>query len=203
MYEVNTGEFQRQSPSLCFFLWIICSLFCFVGGGTFLWNKNTDYFVSKMSVILDISGSKQMYVCAQSPSRIQLCDPMDCGPPASTVHEIFQARILEWVGIFFSWASSWPRDWTRISCLLHWQAHSLPLHHLGNPAKQVHNSNRFVSYSWGGKLGIFEALEAFFLFLKRGYFGKREKVNAVEGWEGIRKIAVLHIRNRGNLQLVL
>ena len=26
-----------------------------------------------------------------------LCDPMDCSPPGSSVHEILQARILEWV----------------------------------------------------------------------------------------------------------
>ena len=26
-----------------------------------------------------------------------LCDPMDCSLPASFVHEIFQARVLEWV----------------------------------------------------------------------------------------------------------
>ena len=31
--------------------------------------------------------------------------------------------------------SSWPRDWTCISCrLLHWQADSLPLYHLGSPS---------------------------------------------------------------------
>ena len=28
--------------------------------------------------------------------------PMDCSPPGSSVHGILQARILEWVGIFFS-----------------------------------------------------------------------------------------------------
>ena len=28
-----------------------------------------------------------------------LCDPMDCSPPGSSVHEIFWARILEWVAI--------------------------------------------------------------------------------------------------------
>ena len=28
-----------------------------------------------------------------------LCDPMDCSPPGSSVHGIFQARILEWVAI--------------------------------------------------------------------------------------------------------
>ena len=36
----------------------------------------------------------------------QLClthsDPMDCSLPGSSVHEIFQARILEWVAIAFS-----------------------------------------------------------------------------------------------------
>ena len=31
-----------------------------------------------------------------------LCDPMDCSPPASSVHGIFQARVLEWVAIAFS-----------------------------------------------------------------------------------------------------
>ena len=30
------------------------------------------------------------------------CDPVDCGPPGSSVHGILQARILEWVAISFS-----------------------------------------------------------------------------------------------------
>ena len=44
-----------------------------------------------------------------------LCDPMDCSPPGSSVHGIFQARILEWVAISFSRGSSRPRDWTWVS----------------------------------------------------------------------------------------
>ena len=44
-----------------------------------------------------------------------LCDRMDCNPPGSSVHEIFQARILEWVAVSFSRGSSQPRDQTRIS----------------------------------------------------------------------------------------
>ena len=28
-----------------------------------------------------------------------LCDPMDCGPPGSSVYGILQARILEWVAM--------------------------------------------------------------------------------------------------------
>ena len=44
-----------------------------------------------------------------------LCDPVDCIPPGSSVHGILQARILEWVAIFFSRRYSWPRDWTQVS----------------------------------------------------------------------------------------
>ena len=31
-----------------------------------------------------------------------LSDPMDCGPPGSSIHGIFQARVLEWGAIAFS-----------------------------------------------------------------------------------------------------
>ena len=31
-----------------------------------------------------------------------LCDPMDCSPPGSSIHVIFQARVLEWSAIAFS-----------------------------------------------------------------------------------------------------
>ena len=40
---------------------------------------------------------------------------MDCSPPGSSIHGIFQARVLEWVAISFSRGSSWPRDWTQVS----------------------------------------------------------------------------------------
>ena len=54
-----------------------------------------------------------------------LCDPMNCTSPGSSVHEISQARILEWVAISFSRGSSRPKDWTHVSCigrqiLYHW-----------------------------------------------------------------------------------
>ena len=46
-----------------------------------------------------------------------LCNPTDCGPPGSSVHGIFQARILEWVAICSSRGSSPPRDWTHFCCV--------------------------------------------------------------------------------------
>ena len=33
---------------------------------------------------------------------LTLSDPMDCSPPGSSVHGIFQARVLEWGAIAFS-----------------------------------------------------------------------------------------------------
>ena len=57
-----------------------------------------------------------MCVC-QSLSLVRLCDPIDCSPPASPVHGILQARILEWVVIPFSRGSSLPRNWNQISCI--------------------------------------------------------------------------------------
>ena len=46
-----------------------------------------------------------------------LCNPMDCILPSSSVHGIFQARVLEWIAISFSRGSSQPRDQTLVSCI--------------------------------------------------------------------------------------
>ena len=56
-----------------------------------------------------------------------LCDPMDCSPQDSSVHGIFQARILEWVAISSS-KGIFPTQGSN-PCLLHllpWQVDSLP-----------------------------------------------------------------------------
>ena len=48
---------------------------------------------------------------------LTLCGPMDCSPPGSSVHGIFQARILEWVAISFSRGFSRPRDGSQVSSI--------------------------------------------------------------------------------------
>ena len=53
-------------------------------------------------------------------SCLTLCDPTDCSPPGSSVHRVFQTRILEWAAISSSRGSSWPRDQTHISCIGSW-----------------------------------------------------------------------------------
>ena len=61
-----------------------------------------------------------------------LWDPMDCIPSGFSVYGILQARTLEWVAISFSRGSSQPTD-----LILHWQADSLPVHHLGSPYQEL------------------------------------------------------------------
>ena len=38
-------------------------------------------------------------LCLVSQLCLTLCDPMNCSPPGSSVHETLQARILEWVAV--------------------------------------------------------------------------------------------------------
>ena len=57
-----------------------------------------------------LSFSQRGLLCVKACSVTQSCptpcDPMDCTPPSSFVHGIFQAGILEWVVISFSRGSS-------------------------------------------------------------------------------------------------
>ena len=55
--------------------------------------------------------------CLVAKLCLTLCDPIDWSLPGSSVHGIVQARILEWGAISSSRGSSWPRDWTHVSCL--------------------------------------------------------------------------------------
>ena len=57
-------------------------------------------------------------LCAQSYPA--LCKPMHCSLPGSSVHGIFQARILEWVAITSSRGSPQVGDQIRVSCSVGW-----------------------------------------------------------------------------------
>ena len=61
--------------------------------------------------------------CSVTQSCLTLRDPKDCSLLVSSVHEISQARTLEWVAISFSRGSPWPRDRTHVSyvsCIGRW-----------------------------------------------------------------------------------
>ena len=80
-------------------------------GAIIIITKNT---ISKLRIICTLG----LYVCAESlQSCLTLCNPIDCSLPGSSVHGILQARTLEWVAMPSSRGSSWPRDWTCISCI--------------------------------------------------------------------------------------
>ena len=71
-------------------------------------------------------------------------------PPGSSVHGSLQAGTLEWVAVPSSRRSSKPRDRTLISCLLLWQAGSLPL----APPKKPVISPMDHQFSWFPPLQI-------------------------------------------------
>ena len=72
--------------------------------------------------------------------------PMGCSLPGSSVHEFFQAIVLEWIAISFSRDSSQPRDWTWVSCIVDrrftfWATREVP-------------GVWFSSYQWRDKIDL-------------------------------------------------
>ena len=50
---------------------------------------------SVLCICISAAAAKSLQSC------LTLCDPMDCSPPGSSIHGIFQARVLEWGAIAF------------------------------------------------------------------------------------------------------
>ena len=50
-------------------------------------------------------------------SCLILCESTDCSLPASSVHGLLWARILEWVAFLFSKGSSQSKDGTQVFCI--------------------------------------------------------------------------------------
>ena len=61
-----------------------------------------------------------VHACLVAQYCVTLCNPRDCSLPGSSIHGIFQARILAWVSIPYSRGSSWISGWTCLLLLLHW-----------------------------------------------------------------------------------
>ena len=59
-------------------------------------------------------GLEPVSMCAKAFSRVRLCDPTDHSPPGSSVHDILQARILEWIAMPSSRESPEPNPSSRI-----------------------------------------------------------------------------------------
>ena len=76
-------------------------------------------------------------VCTHLQTHLSVCDPpLDCSLPGSSVHGIFQARILEWIDISSMLQGVFPTQGSKPH-LWHWQVDSLPLSHLGSSPYQI------------------------------------------------------------------
>ena len=89
-------------------------------------------FNNGLNILLWVHHLSFIYLCvlvAQSCPTFH--DPMDCSPQGSSVHGILQARILEWVAIPFSRASSQPRDLLHCRQILYRLSHQESIYILG------------------------------------------------------------------------
>ena len=84
---------------------------------------SAEAWLGEFWALLEGNGNPLQYSCLEN--------PMDCSPPGSSVLGIFHARVLEWVAISFS-KGIFPTQGSNPH-LLHWQAGSLRLSHLGCP----------------------------------------------------------------------
>ena len=80
--------------------------------------KNKTISLSHFAIHMKLTQyCKSLCGCSVAQLCLTLCGPVGCSWPGSSVHGIFQKRVLEQVASSSSRASSWPRDWTRISCI--------------------------------------------------------------------------------------
>ena len=92
-----------------------------------------------------MSPASSVYACVFS--HVQLFVTINCSPPGSSERGIFQARILEWVVISFS-RGIFPTQGLNphLLCLLHRQADSLPLSHLGSLGREAPRNAFLIDY---------------------------------------------------------
>ena len=98
-----------------------------------------------------------LWICAKSFQLCpNLCDSMDSSPPGSSVHGLFQARILEWVAMSSSRGSSWPRNRTRICCVsciagtffTHWGTWEAPAKDIAGLLGGTQKTDSTFSFWW-------------------------------------------------------
>ena len=80
------------------------------------WHARVSWQTPALCPLPHVTSDLPYVTIARTPSCVQLWDPVDCSLPGSSVHGIFQARILEWVTMSFSRGSSQPKDQTWVSC---------------------------------------------------------------------------------------
>ena len=90
-----------------------------------------------------IRAGAQLFMCVWL-----FVTPWTVNLPGSSVHGVIQERIVEWVAVSSSRASSWPRDWTLL-CLLHCRRVLYLQSHQGSTSKTY-----WTGMKVGAMLGI-------------------------------------------------
>ena len=103
--------------------------------------NSTQHFTYKINV--DVFSQSR---CVLSHFSLTLCNPMEYSPPGSSVHGIFQARMLEWIAISYSKGSSRPRDqaWSLVSPALAGRFFTAVLPRKPKQSK-IFGANRFLA----------------------------------------------------------
>ena len=73
--------------------------------------------INRQRRVCNSPWGKKPHCCWVDKSCPTLCDPMDCSPPGSSVHWIFQARILEWICRFHLQGIFLTRNQSCVSCI--------------------------------------------------------------------------------------
>ena len=75
------------------------------------WRESRFRMNQKLSTTMGVPTARPKSICSQLPVCFVIsdsCDPMDCSSQGSSVHGLFQARILEWVAVYHSRGSPNP-----------------------------------------------------------------------------------------------
>ena len=72
--------------------------------------EKTTKLIQKQNAPIEAESTPFSFKCMHAQPCPTLRKSMDCSPPGSSVHRIFQVRILEWVAIYSARESSRPRD---------------------------------------------------------------------------------------------
>ena len=119
VFSLHTWKVRSWSDEVYsfFFSWgAMISWISAIKGGSSKLIWLCDNHRTTVSPVIQIRPDLHACVCWLSRfCSVQLCDPMVCSPPGSSVHGILQARILEWVAMPSSRGSSLSRDRTDIS----------------------------------------------------------------------------------------
>ena len=89
-----------------------------IEGDTNKWKDTLFSCIGRINIVKIFILPKAIYrfnTCRCAQCCPNLCNLTDCSLPGSSVHGIFQTRVLEWVAISFSRRSCPPRDRTWVS----------------------------------------------------------------------------------------